>query len=117
LKTKTDKEELILFRKRQRELALLRDLFLCTLCYYVDGVHTKATDVHHVFGRGTSINSPKEKYVNLISVCRKHHPRPILFKNSQDAQMQLEVLKEVNSTPINPSFTAVLEYVEVQDEH
>jgi hypothetical protein len=106
-KGKTDqKKELLEHRRRQYLLAASRDNDLCTFCYYLHGRHVKAVDVHHVFGRGKSKESWREKYTVMLCTCRQCHPLPIYAGPGTSLKLGYveTVLARANEAPINSRF-------------
>lgn len=97
------KKALSEYRKEQARRALDRDLGLCVLCYFRDDKKTEAMDVHHVWGRGQSVESSKESYKSLMCVCRACHPQPVRFVGGK-TDWQLSLLVQANAYPINKSF-------------
>jgi hypothetical protein len=99
--------ELSAYRKEARSVAILRDGGFCMMCYWLDDKRTPFTDVHHVFGRGTSI-CDKENPSSLMSVCRKCHPQPILMVRHLTGWKHavLYTWLNMNQHPMNRSFPA-----------
>ena len=65
------------YHRRQQALrAKDRDSWRCQICAD-KGVTTRAWDVHHIFGRGNSVESWRECYTALMCVCRSCHPAPL----------------------------------------
>lgn len=87
-------------RAMQRMLAIDRDNSLCVYHFFNKGVEVQATEVHHVFGRGTSVESVQEGYRNLVCTCRSCHPQPSLAYSEK----VVGFLKKVNEAPINKNF-------------
>lgn len=90
------------YRQIQRAKCIERDKGYCVICYY-KGKYTQGTEVHHVFGRGNSVESFKEHYTSLLVVCRKCHPLPAQDMHSKQAWV-IDILDKVNETPINKRF-------------
>ena len=109
-KEATEKLELKAYRRRQYELAYLRDDGKCAICWFKKDVINKAEDVHHVYGRGKTKQSSKEKYTSLLCVCRLCHPQPLLFPTGESEIEQ--ILAMANATPINPAFELADESIE-----
>lgn len=90
------------YRKAMREHAVFRDNNLCMICRWTKGVSTPYAEVHHVFGRGTSVQSVKENPSSLMCVCRACHPHPILVPMlSNDDKEILAVWRNMNCSPEN----------------
>ncbi len=100
----TKDKRLAEYRQKQANLARVRDGGYCVVCYFLLGLKVKASDVHHVYGRGVSVDDPREHYTSLICVCRKHHPQPIRVAPKEDQQWIVDVLKPANEKPINGDF-------------
>ncbi len=67
-------------RHQQALRAKDRDLWRCQICAD-KGVTTRAWDVHHVFGRGYTVDSWREDFTALMCVCRGCHPAPLYSQN------------------------------------
>jgi hypothetical protein len=103
---KREHDELYQHRKKQFELAYLRDNGLCVFCYFLRGVRTHAADVHHVYGRGKYKGSWREDFRMMVCTCRRCHPQPIY--GGQGTSIKLKyvetMLDRANQTPINSLF-------------
>jgi hypothetical protein len=100
-----DKAALLKYRWSQAALAIYRDDNCCAVCWFLLGKRTVRSDVHHVFSRGKIAGDWREQYVNLLCVCRKHHPLPIQYPGANPRLAWVEeVLRQANENPINPRF-------------
>lgn len=107
VKGKVDhKQELLDHRRRQYRIAADRDDCLCTFCYFQMGKRVKAVDVHHVYGRGRSKDSWREKYTVMLCTCRTCHPLPIYAGPGTSLKLGYvdAILAKANETPINRRF-------------
>lgn len=93
------------YRRSQAALAIHRDDNCCAVCWFLLGKRTHRADVHHVFSRGKTAGDWREQAVNLLCVCRKHHPPPIQTPGANPKLAWVEeVLRLANARPINPRF-------------
>lgn len=93
------------YRKAMRAKAVFRDDGKCMICKWTMGVTTPYAEVHHVFGRGTYVLSPKEDFTSLMSVCRSCHPQPLLVPMiSHELTYILTVWRNMNCSPANMLF-------------
>lgn len=89
------------YRQEMRRIAVLRDGNFCMICKWTHGITTTAQAVHHVFGRGASIDSVREWYTSLMCVCNACHPWPILIPPGDDRHIEvLRVWKSMNVEPV-----------------
>ncbi len=93
------------YRQVNKLLAIHRDSNLCAVCFFLHDKKKRADDVHHVYGRGQKAGDWRERYINLLCVCREHHPLPIQIPKANDELVWIEdVLVSANENPINPDF-------------
>ena len=72
------------------------------ICLWTCALSTPYSDVHHVFGRASSITSVKEQPSSLMCVCRACHPPPILAPPTRSwAKDILVVWRNMNCQPYN----------------
>ena len=102
--SKQQKAELRAYRQQQAALAIWRDRGLCVICYFKHKRLIAFDDVHHVFGRGRKIDSWREKFRNLMCVCRECHPQPASDPKATKHQDIVELLEKANREPINIEF-------------
>jgi hypothetical protein len=101
------------YRHIARDAAVQRDGGFCMICKWTCGITTPYAEVHHVFGRGATSDSVKEKFTSLMCVCRACHPQPILLPPYASWQFEiLTVWRNMNCSPhgdvVLPTETAIL---------
>lgn len=83
--------KLATYRRKQAEIAAERDEGVCQLC------GGPGDDVHHVFGRGRTVENPRERHTALMVVCRECHPAPLYSHDPGTSEHKVAVrMREIN---------------------
>lgn len=83
--------KLATYRRKQAEIAVERDEGVCQLC------GGPGNDVHHVFGRGRTVEDPRESHTALMVVCRECHPAPLYSHDPGSSEHKVAVrMREIN---------------------
>ena len=99
-------DQLVAYRKKQVERAIMRDAGYCTIHWFKYGKKVPFDEVHHVFSRGQTAGDWRENYQSLLCVCRACHPQPIITPGgSANLGWVEEILRKANEAPINSDFT------------
>ena len=104
-KKKDKKKDLRDYRIIQAALAVYRDDGYCVRCYW-NGKLRPYEHVHHVFGRGTEVDSVNEQYDTLLCLCIECHGdfNPVRVPTKEIALEQLMLLNKANEVPVNSRF-------------
>ena len=93
------------YRHTNVALAINRDDDRCAICHFKYGRYRRREEVHHVYSRGRRSGDFRERYDNLLCVCKQCHPPAIQLPGGSATLGWVEdILRQANENPINKEF-------------